>query len=1732
MRILVAIAAGLLILALPAERGRALERPWISDVYFYWYQWDYQRRTGNWLSGVYNTPLVGYYDSSRLEDNLRELHMAAEWGITHHFMDFWGHAWLDEKGRPRERCLMDAAEEMRRRGYDCWMSYYQDGQDFQMDDFARNLDPGRAVEGWVRNYASSPAWPKINGKPVQLVYGRNGRPKITATDEGFRQWLRARYRTLHRLRAAWKQNIRTWADCRWDPSAGGVQRADSILYQYDLWQRSWDEVNRIVKAKYGFPGIIASFDIAYQPFNGWGFSLQAKTFAGPHSYGGIFGQPHEQDAERFIQAAVAKWYGTVFFDTFKNFYYDWEIRYPGTCYPPEPHHFDRFWTIALAHYAEALLHLSWNEWWEGSNLEPCWEYGKTYCEKNLLYATVMKACFDSIRRAQTSGEVAVLLNDWHWLASGLHTHDIYDTIQALRSACVDFKLLPDDFVTPNNLRGVQLVIAPTGLTGLGYNASGQPIADVLSDWLRADDSHRLVIGALPSSEELPAECGQTLRDFFGLRRAPLPSAGAPTTMNAFIDVGEEGDDQFLISGRSNREDWSKLPDTAYGKRRQRHTIRWCPGSGHQTRILLPLAPGRQQLLTICGDAIWPNSVAAAIDGRQLGRFAVKPGYQRYELTIPAQAATSPLALLTLTFETARIPDVETKGKNRDRRVCNLAIDWIHVRTPDQPADRRVPAKPPAGQVTFAGLLKGLEPSELPLRRWEPVTAPDVQILSRYEPSGLVRDMLLYDGRVWYCHGCLGDCSDPEYWRRILGWAKVQPRWLAQGEGVIGACLSAGETTILLAYNTDITRQATVRLQPPKHDWPLAEARAVSRDGIHFPPNASITKGADTFRYHGLYQFAFCPVRPDFDGGSVPETPSLWPSVLPGMTGELPVRLANLTDRPVRGRLTLDSFLPSLTAKPVAFSLKARQTKVVALPIVARDDLDWGRKTVCLVVDIDGRRAYFWRRLYVATKPQFRASATWQGDNLVIHISLVPRMRSWDVFPAAGPATVTFNGKVIGRGHLATPHKPVAHSIIPRDQVGDRRQLTVGLSYSLLGSTHTHLITVPVPPREAEAVAGPPDARSAVIVPAGKLPGPRVVRAPGTLGKGYWEVRDASGRRGLVGAWTRAASASAENKQQGLWLIAPSGASGPLFICRRDSPPPTDLRLTTLPDGRVQVRNSELLAVFDSTRGGTVTELRWRGGRNIAANSFGASWGRWGRFDPLHPRTTADRFLTQERKACQWQAGAQVTVTQQSPAHVTVHVEQHRMLFTIRQDFTFFAYMPFFVVESSVTAGKTLDLEKLGIDEIVPLDIPLDRGPWTKIYPNFTGRSFGDKPRFHDGWRESPRVPPVATIMDHRTYRASLSLFYDDPRPPSSALPPMRFRQGFFPARRGTRGTPDAARLEIIRRYAPLLDAPWIRFSSDNRLLEQHRGPSARAIILLHDGSQATAEDIAAAGLIASAERSASVRPTGQARRPAAEDWWSDAYDVRAPVSQRLTDEGLAVDWPARVGDRWVDPAAICAVWHGSDGPQVLQSVVTMAPSATARVAIEPPHIDLGTGRLYLYSRLTDTPPSRPEELKAGLPDPSFERGGDGWRLERAVLDTSIAHTGRVSIKLHAPARAGAYSLLRTHLADVRPNTRYSLKLWAMTRTPGATLIANFYVDANYDFHHVSIPLKADGQWHEYQADVPTGAFPATVRPSLRLWVYHHPGPVWVDDVELKQTGTERRRTLVGPAELLLPKASD
>jgi len=976
------------ILALAASRSRGLDRPWISDVFFYWYTWDYQKAWGGWEGGVYYTPLVGYYDSRTYDDNLRELWMASEWGMTHHFMDYWAPDWKADTGEPRDLILMKASQALADQGYNIWMSYYQDGDNFAMRDFARNVTEKRDVWNWLKHYAPFKVWPRLNGRPFQLVYSRNGAPELSAENEGFRAFLERRYGSIEALRRAWGEPVKSFDEITIDFGASGPRRADAIDYQYLLWAEDWARLNEAVRREFGYPGVAASFDVGYGPFRNFCYGDFARVFGGPHSYGGVFGQPDEQDAQRFIQSIIAKKYGTVFFDHLKHTYCDWNTagRIPGTEYPLEPCHFDRFWVGNLMRYNEAVLHLSWNEWWEGSNLEPSLELGKAYCEKNLLYSTIMQWCFPSLRDFGKGAKVGVLLNDWAFKCGARDADEIYFAIQEMRRTMAPFDLLVDDFVTTKELERFDLIVAPAAGIGFGCNRQRQPIGDLLKHWVESGKNRRLVVTSCPE-----------FADYLSLKPKPPTQVARPgPDLNLFVDVGVAPDDErFLVAGRSFAEDWGKLPADKFGASPTSHTVRWTPGAGRTTTLLLPCSPSRDHILRLSGDAVRPNAISVRVGGSEAAQINVQQGRHEYQAPIPASAVGGQRMVEVELVYARQIVPAEINSQSDDRRVCNLAIDCIQFSTSNIGPSREQKFQIPKRRVKFVSPEFGdLAHHTLPAewRSLQPLSAPRAAVLSNYQPEGAPRDMLfsLRGGNsIWFVNGRLDDVEGPRAFAAIIGALKApRAQTSVTGQNVMGACLKAGTTDVVLAYNQDITKRAeiVVRRRSP---GPVAEVSVISRDGeragdiwwrrgTQEPP----TLLKDRVSFYGVYQIVHSPVR-------IKHAPL---SLAPGQRQAARIMLENMTDRAVAGSIELASVIPTLATdgRPVRFDMRPYGKATVRLPVRASDSVDWGFKTVALKVRTASGAAYFWRPLRVVEPPRPRAAPAARapaqpaaGDDLVV-----------------------------------------------------------------------------------------------------------------------------------------------------------------------------------------------------------------------------------------------------------------------------------------------------------------------------------------------------------------------------------------------------------------------------------------------------------------------------------------------------------------------------------------------------------------------------------------------------------------------------------------------------------------------------------------------------------------------------------------------------------------------------
>lgn len=1724
-----AVFAVLTIHACPA---RALDRPWISDVFFYWYTWDYAKQWGGWEGGVYNTPLYGYYDSRSYEDNLRSLRTASEWGMTHHFMDFWGHNWKDNEGNPREQTLMRAAEALRDEGYDIFMSYYQDGTDFDMEDFAANMDEGRDTWDGIVHYASSPAWPKLHGKPMLLVYSRNGAPKFTKDDEGFRRAMKDKYGTIEALNRAWSTRYTDFGQVRLNFSAG-PHRPDAVKYQLSRWRQKWQRLNERVQQATGLPGVVVSFDVGYRPYNGFGYSALAKTFAGPHSYGGIFGKPEEQDVQRFCQSVVAKYYDTVFFDHLKNFYNDWNIRIPGTSYPAEPCSFDRFWCGDLLRYNEAVLHMSWNEWWEGSNLEPCKEYGKTYCEKNLLWSSIMQQCFPSIHNFGEGAKVAILLNDYLWLAGGRHPEDVYGCVQTLRRLSLRFDLIPDDFVTQEKLERFQVVIAPSGGVGLGENAEGQSIERLLQEWVKKKADRRLVISGYPAfARQLSL---RELKPSKGGAAAPGPD------MNFFIDVGTDQDGDYLIEGAASREDWGKLPKGNFGASPESYTVRWTPAWGTTSTWLLPSSPGREHILRLSGSAIWENRATVRVNGIDVGALDIQPGAHEYEVTIPARAiGDCNMSCIELVYRDSRIPgELDSKKYPGESRVCNLAIDWIQFATAGTPFSREQNPPPRIRQIVFDSSA----PGRLRNRRLSPPASihPRLSdrrgtIISRYQPDGVPRDIVLPSGRgkIWYVNGLIGSIQDDLYLDGILSdWCGLRPEVSIRGDNVIGASLYSGTTKVLLAYNYDSSQRAKVRFRVPAQRQQISEVTAISRDGETFTPikyrvDAGDVEFEDTLRYYGAYQVVFCPVKL-----RLPK-----PVVHPGAIQSLEIELKNSLERPVSGEVKLITHFPTLEGKPVKFSLQQWERKSVTMKLTALPNLDWGRKTVIFEVVTGGRHAFVWRPLTVERPCDLHLASQivdYRNPAVEITNTASPYAPTTD----AEKIRLTVDGQTTETGPLPAGKTIKTAINLALDATSKPALVTkmVEMSYTagaLSGLRVEPVLVAAYPthfPRVEGAIApvlicNPYDyflENVPVAVSMSDLPG-RGGAPNESSGDTPLHVRDAQGRI-LASQWLR----NSDSTTLLVSAMLPPKATQLVYLCRgAAAPEPTDLRLDATDlgsgTGKITVANSCISATFSERQGASLAKLVSRAtGRDYAKRGcLGVTYGSWGKYDPEHPSISGADFIARERKVYSAETPGRIEVLSSGPLSITLRASWADKAVESETLYTFYAYCPYFTIRRTVKPRRNLSC-----DELVALDVRLDSEYFKKIYPDFTGiPSTFDNPNPHHGWRESPYVPPVATALDPLAFAESVSVILQE----QSGLD--KYRQGFWPAQRPKPGPCKQAEMEYI--------------STDGSAV------SLTASFLIHPGHQAKAERFRKqllsppVAILPRVEDWLPVLRTGAESEPnAPADWWNPYWRYRVLLSPpaggwspgRAVRVNLekAIILPALNGDA-LDPGSWRVVGRATPASTPVVIPAVQADSSTSQstsiLFSVPAEFPNGTeGKIWVYfDSLSNGPkaplPSMTAAAGARLANGDFEKGTLFWEWANAELTSKDAHQGGQAAHLQQTSTEG-YSLIANRSLPIVPEGLYRLRLWAKTDVPGLKLHANLYASGKFDFPHVSLPLSGDGAWHRYELYLTTGEFPPSIRPALRLWLAGQVGDVMVDDVELafSKDRTENARAVARALEV-------
>lgn len=1391
-----------MLLALPADD--AAERPIVGAVYFYWYEWDPVTETGSWPGGIYNTPLEGYYSSARYGDNLRSLQRGADWGVTDFFMDFWGRGWLGEDGQARERLLVRAAEELRARGYRIHMSMYQDGEDFDVKDLAANAEPGRQLRWWLEELAAgSDAWTRYRGRPVGLIYARNGTPVPSEDVGAYRRFLERRYGDVASLNRAWGTTLASWADVGLEGRPGQAW-ADLGDFRRAEWQTQWEDLQTRLRAEVGVPGIELSFDTGYAPYPWAGIDGFVQVFGGPHTYAGPY-TPEQQLAERHLYHAAGRNHGRLSFDHHKGYYHDWSIRIPGISWWPEPYRLDRSFVGLLANRAQATLHMSWNEWWEGSNLEPSEEFGKGPCETNLLYSTLMQEAFASLARPEEGARVALLANEWPLRRAHPGWDDTLRTLTLVRRWGIPFATITGSPLDAD-LEPYDVIIAPTG--GVGFERDPEVAERLLS---LAGEGKVVVTSRWPG-----------MRDRLGIPINDRPaSADGKTAFNAFFDVGTEADAACLVQGFSVAEVWPHL--MSFDGRPA--TVRWTPAVGDVLVLDLPTTPGRDHLLRWAGAALWPHTVAVVVNGRDVATVEVSAGAGRYEAPIGSDViGYGARATVALVYRPPLVPKLfDPSTYPTEDRACNVALDWVQISTPEVPALTQEPLGVPQGLRvrSVAHALHAL-PSWRDEGDWRDPLRDHATVFSRYEADGIPRDIRVPwgEGAVVYVNGSIAGSEEEPY---VRGWLPAvtgltsEPR--VHGPDTVGVVLSMGDSRVIAVLNDGAPmepREIEALVAVPEATG--AAARVLRRDGAKDAPIGLTQWGSqlrlvDTIRAFGLYEV--CP------GPLLIEPEAL--ELVPGAIRPWRIKLRNPMDRPVRADISLRAVIPTLSAEPTRVTVPARSEVTVELIVRAREDIDWGIKTMVLRVLTDSTDARTVRAVTVRPLPEIVCCAS---DSPVEPGGVVRLMVVGNRHLVPAPAeevTVTVGGRVtsvdvLRPGESLTATVGALEAIpVANPGIGAVAWVTGTVRYRCMGVSRESTFRVPMVV-EPEA-ATPPGALWKIV--AYDPGGPGV--APVHLAIDLSGVRVDHHRVTLRDAGAAVVPHVWDGDTLHALTAIPEGGGRCLYLCEgEDVAEPCDLRLATdglgTGSGCLTVSNGVYSITWEEGAGGCVTHLiSDTTGCDYGAGTFGAGAGRY-QLEPKLGTTYGDGSHVVDEMIWQRDGPGSLRIVAGGDGDPVVIVEaRSRGPLQATQRYVLVAGQPWFIVESTATAPEGPP------EELVLLDFRLRRGGLTKITPNWVGipAEFGQE-RPHFGWRESVHVPDTMTMLERpdpsNREAWTLALLQGDEL--------THIRQGFWPSRRMRAGRCRYAEVELVARPAPSC-------------------ATVRAAVILHSGHHVAGREVLA-----------------------------------------------------------------------------------------------------------------------------------------------------------------------------------------------------------------------------------------------------------------------------------------------
>ncbi len=417
------------------------------------------------------------FDNIFRPDHIRQVLAAmADFGINQASYSYWG-----DRSLPTFTRTIRQAEALVREGRPVYLSPYMEPPTIDKrfaSAKAISFNTNRLLH-FLRPHASSPAFCKLGGQPFVNIYVAYYRPD--ETDQDFREFLRAKYKSIEALRRAWSDPAQPGA---MDPSQlprsfdqitlsaarpGTIAFADRQELRAERLKRGWSRVIRAIEREIGVPtrytGDNSNTTVSPTDY------MTALTGLTWYSFGYAIGNPTRRPK---LISEVAKYTGTTFLYTISPGYVDRQQRWPGARIERDPFLYEYAWVKALQTRPEGIMILTHSEWYEGSIIDVTREFGRRQYETTELYARLFKLTFpQAFADKRTKKPVAILFNEWATYRlhdRGWRLGDVYAAIKALECLSIDFDVIPESALSEAELQGRKLLIVPDCGEGVSKRA--------------------------------------------------------------------------------------------------------------------------------------------------------------------------------------------------------------------------------------------------------------------------------------------------------------------------------------------------------------------------------------------------------------------------------------------------------------------------------------------------------------------------------------------------------------------------------------------------------------------------------------------------------------------------------------------------------------------------------------------------------------------------------------------------------------------------------------------------------------------------------------------------------------------------------------------------------------------------------------------------------------------------------------------------------------------------------------------------------------------------------------------------------------------------------------------------------------------------------------------------------------------------------------------------------------